>query len=89
MTFTQIIETIENELNLCYEPGAIKYCDEKFDNAWSKAIDRFDQALTKHMQSANAELIQYESELYRDTVLQLIKKYKMSKNLRKADDFFN
>lgn len=80
LNFSKLIGDIENELELHYLPGAIRWIDEKYDGAWSKAIERFDHALSSATGSKYFEAAKLEGEIYKDTILRLIKKYKEHKN---------
>lgn len=85
--FLELINTIESELKQEYVGGAIKWCDEKFDNAWSKALDRFDKALAIAIDRQEYALAKMEGEFYKATILDLLRKFKTAKQIKDSDAF--
>lgn len=86
---TQLINEIEGELSQAYWPGAINWCDENFDGAWSKAIDRFDLALADAGKRNDPHLAKTEADKYRHTILGLMNRYKEHKRLSDKDSFMS
>lgn len=89
MNFSKITEEIENELSIVYMPNAIQYIDNNFDNAWSKALDRFDHALKIGIETNNHELLILEGNIYKETILKLIDQYKYSKRQNKVSELLD
>lgn len=87
MNYSEIIREIEAEIKTQYLGGAIRWADAKYDGAWSKAIDRFDAALTIAIERKDYRTAEIEGAYYRATVLDLIRKYKTAKNMDDADSF--
>lgn len=87
--YAKLIQEMEGELNLIYEPGAIAYIDEHFDNAWSNAIDRFDIALSRAIESHHFAAAEHEAQVYRASILDLMKRYKKRNNSSQVEDFLN
>lgn len=82
--YCEIIKDIENELSIGYLPGAINYIDDKYEGAWSKAIDRFDHAL-----SVSPETALEDGQTYRKEILRLITLFKEGKTGSKVDNFLD
>lgn len=57
-----------------------KWADEHFENAWTKAHERFRGSLS----SASPAVAEYETSLYRDTICAFIRKYRETKQKRKV-----
>lgn len=87
MGFHKLISEIEAEIKFEYLPGAIRWADENFDGAWSKAIDRFDAALTHAIEHKDWRSIEIEKATYRRTVLDLIAKYKAERRIGDQESF--
>jgi hypothetical protein len=85
--FSQLIERIESEIRKDYLPGAIKWCDRMFNEGWSKAIDRFDQALSVANERKDYMLAKMEGDFYLATILDLLSKYKRHKDLDDTQEF--
>jgi hypothetical protein len=87
--FSNLIAAIEAEIEPGYMPGAIQWCDEQLDNAWSKAMDRFDGALRMAIERKDYVLAQSEGEFYRATIMKLLSKYKAHKGMDEAKSFLS
>jgi hypothetical protein len=87
--FTQLINAIESEIKTDYLPGAIRWSDEKFGNAWTRAMDRFDKALAIAIDRGDYRLAQIEGDFYKATVLDLLGRYRNHKNLDATDSFLS
>jgi hypothetical protein len=85
--FTKLFNEIEAELKLEYVGGAIKWADENYLNAWSNAITRFESAVTRAIEYGNFDLVKSESELYKNTILGLIRQYKQAKAMGEQESF--
>ena len=79
--FIEVINAIQAEISYRYLPGAICWSDEKFDSAWSKAIDRFERALDLCRERMDYTSLKAEAGFYKNTVLDLIRKYKQEKGI--------
>ena len=86
--YQELIATIEAEIQFLYQPRAIIWCDKQFDGAWSKAMDRFDQYLSCAFERKDFSLAQAEGELYKNTVLPLLNKYKAHKKYDPSTSVF-
>lgn len=86
--FSKLIQSVENEINLAYIPGAIAYVDANSDSAWSKAMDRFDRALFKSLQDRNPELAKLEADIFKNTLQPLIALYKSYRRGGKVESVF-
>jgi len=84
MGFLKIIEEVESSIESRYIPGAIRWADETFDNAWSKAIDSFQSALD----SGDVAAMMRESEIYKSTCLKLIGGYRQHHGDKRASSIF-
>lgn len=82
-----LIGSIESEIETLYMPGAIKWCDEQFDGAWSNALDRFDKALAMAIDTKNFTWAKSEGEFYKNTILKLLNKFKEHKKMDSAQSF--
>lgn len=82
---SNLIATIENELKFEYVGGAIRYIDEHYDGAWTKAIDRFDAILGQ----SDEQVSRLEGEIYTATILRLIACYKESLRGQQVDKFLD
>lgn len=87
--FLDLINEIEAELNPRYWSGAIQWADEKYNGAWSKAIDRFENAITKGYENLNFAYAQSEGEIYKQTILKLIQEYKEEKGIGEEKSFLD
>lgn len=87
LEFSKIIRSMEIEIAFQYIPGAIRWCDDNCENAWSKAIDRFDNSLRIAIERKDYQLIKIESEFYQNMVLDLLSKYKSFKNIDESKNF--
>lgn len=91
--FLEIIREVESEIKRSYLPGCIHWADDTHDGAWSKAVDRFDKALTIAVERFDEKLARKEGEIYRDTVIDLIKKFKAAHGIadqdKEAEAFFS
>lgn len=84
-----LIGEIEAELKFEYLPGAIRWADQNFDGAWSKAIDRYDNALSLAIERKDWRSLQIEGAHYKRTVLDMIVKYKRHKNMTDSESFLS
>lgn len=84
---TEIINAIEAEIEPLYLPGAILWANQNYDNAWDKAVDRFDRALTVAKRDYRWEMAKDEGEVYKQAILGLLKKYKTNQQLDNANTF--
>ena len=89
LNFIDIINQIENEINIVYIPGAIKYCDDHFDNAWSKAIDTYEAAINRFIETKDEAAVNFAGEVYIACVKNLIQKYKVYKNNKHTDSLLD
>lgn len=87
--FLQLINSIEGELKIEYLGGAIRWIDETENNAWSDAIDRFDNALAVAIERKDYQLAQLEGEHYKTKVLGMIARYKKHKRMEGATSFLD
>ena len=85
---SKIIQDLESELETSYYPGAIQWADANFDNAWSDAIETFDQALAKAIATQDFSKINFEADRYRVTILGLTRKYRAHLAKQKTMDLF-
>lgn len=83
--FLKIIEKIETEIGHQYLPGAIQWIDDKHGNAWSKAMDRFDSALS----TGDPQKMKVEGEVYKMTCIALLRIYKTEVDYLKQNEFFD
>lgn len=74
--FRDLIESTEKEIEMQYIGGAIKWVDEKYDSAWSKAMDKFEMALVKAKVSKNLEPAKTAAIEYKNKCLGFISDYK-------------
>lgn len=85
--FSKIIDRIHAEIAPQYWSGAIQWADENHSNAWTNAINRFDSALSSSLKILNSEHLKIESEIYRDTLIGLLKNYKEAHQKNEAFSF--
>lgn len=85
--FTELMNTIEAEIRTEYIGGAIQWADQNFDNAWSKALTRFDKALGVAIDRQDYTLAKVEADFYKITVVELLKKYKAAKAIDDKEAF--
>lgn len=89
---SNLIEQIESEIEMKYIGGAIEWADSEFNNAWSKAMDRFQDALNEAVIHDDFEKYQksimIEAENYKKTCLALIAKYREERNKLAVRDLF-
>jgi hypothetical protein len=87
--FSTLIRKLEAELSEQYLPGAIQWCDDHMNNAWSRAIERFEKALIKAIEIGSYEYAKTEGEIYELTVTKLLQQYKASKKIDDANAFLS
>lgn len=85
--FSEIIGSIEAEIETKYMPGAIKWSDENHHGAWSNTLDRFDKALSVAIERKDFQLAKTEGEYYKASILDLISKFKRHKNINETQSF--
>ena len=78
-----MLKSIEMALGDENEIRVMCFIDDRYDNMWSKAVDRFYDALVEQGDcQSDAEyeaMIQVEANIYQETILELIQWYKMHK----------
>lgn len=76
----QLINEIQAEIEMGFEPGQLGHCinwvDENYNNAWSDAIDAFDEALTTALDTSDYKNIRRAGETYKNEILGYIKLFK-------------
>jgi len=87
--FSQLIWEIESELQTEYWPGAIAWSDKNHHNAWSNAITRFDGALSVALESKDWSYAQREGQIYKLTILNLLKMFKEATQKDDKKEFFS
>lgn len=87
--FMEIINAIEAELSAEYWPGAIHWADDNFDDAWTKAILRLQNAIDEATSTRNWRIAEYEGQRYKHTILSLLRKYKEFKKIDDAKAFLS
>ena len=87
MKYSEIIGALEAEISAEYLPGAIAWADVECDHAWSRAIERFEIAITASLLSHDNRALADEGEFYKNTVIDLCRRYKAHKNMGDADEF--
>jgi hypothetical protein len=85
--FSEIISAIEAELSIQYIGGCVKWADENHDNAWSKAMARFDEALVACIERKDYTSAKIAGEQYKRTCLDLLWKFKTAKKLHDTESF--
>lgn len=81
-----LVDDVHFEISKIYLTGAVEWCNLKLNQAWSKAVERFNNAV----ESQNIELIQLEAEIYKTKIAELLNKYKTAKKIKTdADHFFD
>lgn len=83
--FVEMIENIENELGTMNHGYAINYIDTHYNNAWSNAMVKIENALI----SKNPKLIRMEAAIYRDSVSNFLKQFKADQIKKTNDSFFS
>ncbi len=81
----QIVEEIETE----YLGGCIAWCDEYYDNAWTKAIDRFDLSLTELIENPDDKKLKLEGDIFLKRVKWLVKQFRIQFDMTETDAFVN
>lgn len=84
---SETIRTIEAEICMEYSSRAINWVDKNLNNAWSNAIDRYERILVLVYERHEYTLLKAESEFYRKTVLDLLRKYKEAKRIDDSEAF--
>ena len=85
--FVELINAIEAEISSGYLPGAIRWADEKYDGAWTKAMDRFERALNLTREHMDYVSLKVEAGFYKNTVLDLVQKYKQEKGIENVQSY--
>lgn len=89
LNFTKIIDEIQTALSSKYVPGMIRWADETKNNAASNAMDRFDKALSEASEKLAWDHAKAEAQVYKETMLGLIREYKIHKSINEANDFLS
>lgn len=58
-----------------YIPGAVQWADEEYDNAWSNALIRFEDAIVRADHFDEEHIFEDESNIFTGTILALIRCY--------------
>jgi hypothetical protein len=85
----KLIDEIENELVMEGWPEAIVWVDKHYSNAWSIAIDRFDNALVKFKDTKNWNEVQVEGQIYKLALIELLRRYKSAKGIDDTEAFLD
>jgi hypothetical protein len=85
----RILDDIENELKLFYQFEAIRFIDEHYEGAWSKAMDRWELVCNQAYQTGNYDLMKLEGEIYRQQILYLIQVFKQRKRGNDVEKFLD
>lgn len=76
LKFSELIDSIDKELSMKYQGGAIMWVDNNFDMAWSDAFEEFDDVLSKCVEKNNYTEAEEAAKKYKEFCLEHIKKYK-------------
>jgi hypothetical protein len=85
----KLVGAIEAEIKTEYIGGAIRWADEKFNNAWSNAISEFETAIVRAGERHDFANLKIAADRYRDTVVALLRKYKNFCQVSEADAFLD
>jgi len=89
--FSKLINEVESAISMEYLPDCIAWADKTHNNAWSNAIERFENALSEDIATrapddkGNTEFIYKEAEIYKNTCLGLIKEFKPIYKIKETD----
>lgn len=86
ISFSDLVGEIENELTQIYHGEARSYIDRTHENGWTRAIDRFDEAITTY--KIGSSELNHEMQPYREAILKYIALYKVFKRGKKIGKFF-
>lgn len=87
--FSEIIRAIESELKFEYMGDAIVWCDENFHGAWSASLNRFESSLVLAIERKDYMTAKIEGDFYKNTILDLLSKYKINKNINDTESFLS
>ena len=76
MKLSQYITAVHEELDVIYIGEVMNWADTKYNNAFSLAVERFDLALSKALHDNDFSEVEAAGELYKSTVLGLIREWK-------------
>ena len=82
--FTKLINKIDAEVEQEYVGSAINWTDENFNDAWSKAIYEFENAII----NGDPDSVYLAGEIYKKRCINYIRRYKEFKNRKSTFDFF-
>jgi hypothetical protein len=86
--FCDLIDAIENEIKHAYLPGAIQWADSYLDNAWSKAMNEFEEALKTYRDWEDKPRMDAAARIYKAKCLEMIGLYRESRREQKSGDLF-
>ena len=87
MGFSEIIGAIQGAIAEEYLGGAIAWADAKYDNAWSNAMDRFEQALCGAIERQDYRSAELAGADYKRVALGFIAEFKAAKGISDATTF--
>lgn len=87
INFPALFRAIEAEIQEKYISGAIRWCDDNFDGAWSKAMNQFENALSMYQSNLNLASLSVETDKYKNTVVKLLSEFKSHKKINDTDSF--
>lgn len=87
--FSKLLREINSELCEEYIPDAANWADLNLEFAWTCANERFDKALIIAIERKDYVLAQIEGDFYKASILDLISKYKRTRNIEEARNFLN
>ena len=86
--FSKIIREIDNELQPQWQLGAFRWADEKMDNLFTKAVNRFESAIVACEARYDWVSLQKEADFYKSEILRALKAFKEFKKIDEQTDFF-
>lgn len=87
--FIHLIDTVQKNTKAIVLQGAMKWIDENYDEAWSKAMDRFDLALAEAIRTKNAEKAKMEAQIYKASIEGFIETFKRAKGEERTLNLFD
>lgn len=85
--FIAMIETVETDLGHMYLPDAIQFIDDKYDGAWSKEIEKADQAIIAAHRVKNLEQAKMAVMSYKHTIERFITEFKQNRAGGEVENF--
>jgi hypothetical protein len=86
-SLTELISSMHAELSPEYQLGAIQWADKHMHNAWTKAEERFTEAIDIARKKNDPDYLEAEAYIYKQEMLNIYSAYRRLKNINEKESF--